>query len=422
MTNRDQKMPPSDSIRENILSLVSMRDSKFDKMASIVASTLGVESAYIALLDDEYEWIKGAHNFPLAKRPRGAKLISLESMLRREFIQGYKKAEKALNPSAPPLDVTESYFYAATPLRLENDIIIGAICIRDRPKHELLWKKEQDILIQFAAVIVEFLKENAMNASLIYEKASNLLITQNYSNKQLRKERKQGSMQVITCISHELRTPMNAIIGFAQMLEVKLTGIENAKYKEYAHDIHNAGKRLLITIDNILGFARKKEDQLHLDVQLIRLDEVLNRSISFCRNFAKERDVTINVDFGPSRIFLYADLFYLTQSLINLLVNSVQFIRIGGEINIKCELNEIGRILLLIRDNGSGFIYEARDNPFTSLERIEDPYVQRKQGLGFGITIAKHIIHLHKGSILIEKHVSGGTSIEIFLPAYVMPV
>ena len=214
-------------------------------------------------------------------------------------------------------------------------------------------------------------------------------------------------------MSHDLRTPLNSVLGFAQVLELEPLTPEQA---DHVAQIVSAGKHLLGLINEVLDIARIESGQLSLSPESVSLHEIVHHCVDIVRPLAAGCGVTIAPDeacSGPP--FALADRQRLRQILINLLSNAVKYNRDAGFVRITCAQDEDGMTLVSVTDTGNGISPDKMARLFTPFERLgaEQTGVE---GTGLGLAISKGLAEAMGGRLHASSTVGNGSTFTIVLP------
>jgi signal transduction histidine kinase len=218
-------------------------------------------------------------------------------------------------------------------------------------------------------------------------------------------------------MSHELRTPLNAIIGFSDILRSEKFGpIGNAKYLEYARDVHASGVHLLDLINDVLDMSKIEAGKLELFEEEVPVPELVTSCLSMVRERARERKVRIAADLGTQPVLVWADMRAMKQILLNVLSNAVKFSRDGDAVTITADLNAAGGAVITIADGGIGMTPEQ-------IERARQPFGQAHAattktygGTGLGLPITQRLVELHGGELQITSRPGEGTTVTVVFP------
>ncbi|MFM9890555.1 MAG: sensor histidine kinase [Rickettsiales bacterium] len=226
--------------------------------------------------------------------------------------------------------------------------------------------------------------------------------------------------QFLANVSHELRTPLNAIIGFSTMIESEQFGpVGDPKYKEYASDIHEAGRHLLDVINDILDLSKAEAGKLSVKFDALSLPKIVEKSLNIVAGQAQTKKIDIFTDM-PSRLpKIIADRVRLMQIFLNLLSNAIKFTENGGKIVIRARAeagkNEVYFFTIEIEDSGIGMEEIDISRVFSSFNQSDAGLNRKYEGAGLGLPLTKRLVELHHGKIRIESVKGRGTTVIVRL-------
>ena len=220
-------------------------------------------------------------------------------------------------------------------------------------------------------------------------------------------------------MSHDIRTPMNAIMGYAMLASQNVENPEKAK--EYLAKIHASGNHLLSLINDILDMSRIESGKIQLEEKEINLSEVLHeiKTIISGQIHAKQLELCMDtLDVTDEDV--YCDKTRLNQVLLNLLSNAIKFTEPGGKITVRVaqiynELEGKGTYRICVKDTGIGMSQDFVQIIFEPFERERTSTVSRTQGTGLGMAITKKIIDMMGGTIEVVTEKGKGTEFIITL-------
>jgi PAS domain S-box-containing protein len=218
-------------------------------------------------------------------------------------------------------------------------------------------------------------------------------------------------------MSHEFRTPLNAILGFSEVISKQVLGpCSEPRYVEYAGHVHSSGTHLLSLINDVLDLSKLESGKETLDPEPIDLSVLIAEAVVLVTPDAEKAGVALGVDDRLDGRPVTGDRRALKQVLLNLLSNGVRYTPAGGRVAVTTEPHD-GGIRLRVSDTGCGI--EESDIPrlCEPYERAGTAYVRKTQGTGLGLPIVKRLVELHKGAFRIESALGEGTTVEIVLPA-----
>lgn len=224
-------------------------------------------------------------------------------------------------------------------------------------------------------------------------------------------------------MSHELRTPLNAIIGFSELMRDEAFGaIGEARYRDYADDIYDSGQHLLSIISDILDLSNIESRSITLNQEIIDLGEIGRSCVRLMNARAIDADVRISETYPSQPVFILADRRMIKQVIINLMSNAIKFTAPGGRIQIRIERNRRGGTRVQIKDDGIGMSAQDIGKALTAFGRVDGALDRKYEGTGIGLSLAKSMVELHGGILLLESAEGTGTTVTIqFGPERTVP-
>ena len=210
-------------------------------------------------------------------------------------------------------------------------------------------------------------------------------------------------------VSHELKTPLTAISGYAELIENHM--VDPGQETRFAQEIQQNANRLLSLINDIIRLSEldSKEGEA-LSSENIDLDEVARECVKGLQVNAQKQKIALVYDGKPCQILANRD---MMQELIdNLGQNAIRYNNEGGYVNIRV-LKEDGRPELLVEDNGIGIPKDQQERVFERFYRVDKSRSKQTGGTGLGLAIVKHIVALHDAEIQLESEPGKGTTIRV---------
>lgn len=220
--------------------------------------------------------------------------------------------------------------------------------------------------------------------------------------------------QFIANVSHDLRTPLNSIIGFSEILGNKIFGELTEKQAEYIDDIRIAGIRLLGMINEILDISKLESNSIKLNLSKVDINLLINEVCNILRPIYQKKGIRININ-SEEDLFLNGDYIKLQQVIFNLLGNAIKFSPQDSAIYINAKSQE-NSIYISIQDEGIGIDKKYHKKIFNKFFQIADSLSKTETSTGLGLTIAKEFVKLHNGEINIISEPANGTTFIITLP------
>lgn len=217
-------------------------------------------------------------------------------------------------------------------------------------------------------------------------------------------------------LSHELRTPMTAIIGFSEMMRGELFGALGERYKDYTGHIHDSGCHALALIDAILEVSHAESGRTILSESETTLAALIEDCLRMVEITATERRVKLGSSLGEPGLRIRVDQPKLRQALLNLLTNAIKYTPKGGQVLVTAQ-RVPGGIDLAVEDTGVGIATEDLERCLEPFVRLRNPHTAGVGGAGLGLPLARHLVEVQGGALTITSELGRGTTVTIHLPA-----
>jgi PAS domain S-box-containing protein len=220
----------------------------------------------------------------------------------------------------------------------------------------------------------------------------------------------------LAAMSHELKTPLNAVLGFSEIIRDEMLGpVGHAAYSDYAGDIHKSGARLLAVINDVLDVSRLEGGLLTIEAHSENILDVAEGAIKLARGLTQDRR-GIEIDVPAEMPSLFVDPRRLSQALGNLLANALKFTPESGRVRFVARLQPDGGIHLMVEDTGIGMAQETIAVALEPFRQLDGRLARRFEGAGLGLSISKALAELHGGYLSVRSAVGEGTTVTIALP------
>ena len=221
--------------------------------------------------------------------------------------------------------------------------------------------------------------------------------------------------EFLNMMGHELKTPLNAIIGFADIMHLS-DYTDQETVKEYSGNISEAGKKLLGIFNTILELIDVGRGDLNLEIEKLNATEIIREVADVMHFKAATKLIALNLDLDDQSHLIEGDRQRLSQAIGNILDNAIKFSDEGTSVTLS--LKEInGQIIILVSDRGRGMTGEEIQFALQPLRQLDGSLEKTEYGLGVGLTLARIFIELHGGELLIDSSPGRGTTVSMIIPA-----
>jgi PAS domain S-box-containing protein len=287
----------------------------------------------------------------------------------------------------------------AVPLLRENHLLGGMVVHRKSAG-------------EFAPEVIDVLKAFATQSALAIQNAR-LYRELEARGRELEAASRHKS-EFLTNMSHEVRTPLNAIIGFSEVLAERMFGEINDKQAEYLKDILESGRHLLSLINDILDLSKIEAGRMELQPTEFNLPDAIENTLTLVRERAHRRGIVLSRAVDPRVGIVHADERKVKQVLLNLLSNALKFTPEGGRIvvcaNARGDVTEIS-----VTDTGVGIAPADLAAVFEEFRQV-GAVARKIEGTGLGLAISRKFIELHGGKIWVQSEIGAGSTFSFTLP------
>ena len=414
------KMP--DNEEERLAELINYevldtpKETVFDRLTRMASESFDVPIALISLVDRERQWFKSSHGLAAKETARDVAFCS-HTILQDEVTvvpDATNDPRFALNPLVQNEPTVR--FYAGAPLVTPKGYKLGTICLIDnKPRHDFTEKNKQE-LKDLAAIVIDEL-ELRVAMKKVREDIEKL----NIAKKELEKERErteqtmQEKSHFIATISHELRTPMNGILGMAYLLGD--TNLDDTQ-KEYIATINHSASNLMLLINDVLDLSKIEAHELILEKIPFNIKDYFIQNIKLLTPLSVKKGIELVYEIDSSLPdIIINDPGRFSQIITNLVGNAIKFTEIG-KVTARIGYNSIdNNIYCEVIDTGIGIPENKRGKIFEKFIQ-GDPTITRKYGgTGLGLTITKQLVVMLGGDIDFETHDNKGTRFWFTIPA-----
>jgi signal transduction histidine kinase len=225
-----------------------------------------------------------------------------------------------------------------------------------------------------------------------------------------------GRLDFLAKVSHEVRTPLNSIIGFAElMLQERFGPIGNQRYSGYVEDIHHSGLYALSLLNDLLDISKIDAGKFELNFTAVDVPEIVEDCAASLQPLAKRSRIVLRTSLAPELPIVVADPRRLKQILLNLLTNAIKFTKEGGQVIVSGTLVD-GELRIRVRDNGIGM---TRDEIAFAMQPFHqlDTAPRKQTGTGLGLPVTKALVDANRARLVLSSEPGIGTSADVIFPA-----
>lgn len=237
---------------------------------------------------------------------------------------------------------------------------------------------------------------------------------------QARKSAERSSEQkseFLARVSHEVRTPLNAIIGFSEIMLAESYGpIGNERYRDYLADINTSGNHVLQIINDLLDISKIEAGQQELDYEAVPLNDVITECVSIMQPAANRERVIMRTSLSPAVPDVVADLRSIRQIALNLLSNAIRYTQSGGQIIVSTTYDTDGDVIMRVRDTGTGMSDAEIEQALKPFKQVPSAKGRASGGTGLGLPLTKAMTEANRANFAIRSKPGEGTVVSITFP------
>ncbi|MFN3431635.1 MAG: ATP-binding protein [Candidatus Sericytochromatia bacterium] len=296
--------------------------------------------------------------------------------------------------------------------KAEEPFFLPVIYVTSRLGMKLLnpqvWRVVDDLLITPAD------KNELFTRIRLHLRARNYSLDLKRQNEELRQLDTMKD-QFLSIISHELRTPINAIMGFGSVLDDEIVGALNAEQHLYLQKMLTGSDHLLSLVDELLDLSRIQAGQLMLERGPVDLRELIEQSIAGILPLAEKKRLRLISHIPDGLPTARVDGRRVNQVLINLINNAIKFTPDEGTITVRARLADHG-LLVEVEDTGIGISVPDMARLFQRFNQVDTSYIRKSGGVGLGLAISKGLVEAHGGTIGVRSEPGRGSTFWFTLP------
>jgi signal transduction histidine kinase len=222
--------------------------------------------------------------------------------------------------------------------------------------------------------------------------------------------------EFVSMVSHEMRTPLTSIQGYAELLLDGDAGDLTKEQRDFLRTVRSNSDRLLALINGLLDLARVESGRIELERSAVELEPLVQSVARSLRPLISAKQQQLALELAGNLPPVWADADRLTQILTNLISNAHKYTPTGGSIRVKAR-EQGSQVWIDVSDTGVGLLPEEQDQLFTRFFRARNRATRQVSGTGLGLAITRSLIELHGGDITVESRPGQGSTFSFYLPA-----
>ncbi|MEP4380597.1 MAG: GAF domain-containing sensor histidine kinase [Alphaproteobacteria bacterium] len=409
-STRQYPVPLQEEARLRELHSLRILDSEpepeFDRVTRLLALVMKTPIALVTLVDDDRQWFKSCIGVDIQETARDNAICAHAIMSDDILVCTNLSQDSRFFDNPLVSGETHVRFYAGMPLVTRNGFRIGTICAVDTEPREYP-----------SSTTLDAMRDLAQLATDAIERRADRLSTEESRSIQL-KNADDAKEAFLAMLNHEMRTPLNAIIGFSSLITMNAANdISASRTAEYAKLIEQGGYTLLHRIETMLNWTQVQRGEIVLEEESVPVAELIERGTSSVPEIGgmnDNRPVEIVIqDDCPE---LKCDPDQMGFALENIVRNALQ--ATAGTDPVRIDVQFSGNLEISVVDHGPGIPTEAIEHAMAPFGHVENSPAQPCRGLGLGLPLSRKIIEMHGGHLDIVSSAGSGTRVTFRFPAY----
>ena len=372
-------------------------EAAYDDLVRLAAELTGSPIALISLVDEKRQWFKARYGLEAFETSRDVAFCSHAIHKPDEaFIVEDASKDERFDDNPLVTDDPNIRFYAGIPLKSPREQLpLGTLCIIDPKPHQMAAESLETLKILARQVEVLFaLREK----SIKLEKQNEQLV-----------QATQAKSQFLSAMSHDIRTPLNGIVGVSELLESETSSSEG---REYIGIIQECSHSLLNLVNDILDLSKIESGTIEILREPFSLKHSLEKICSIVRVRAEEKGLNLSLEIDSTIDMVLGDERHLQQILLNIVNNAVKFTE-KGFVTISASRDQSDQVVFTVRDSGTGI--SEKD-----IKRLGQPFTQvgankneQQEGSGLGLNIVKSLVAAMDGTFTVTSELGEGSAFSV---------
>ena len=398
--------------------LDTLPEQSFDDIALLASEICGTPIAAISLVDNDRQWFKSMLGLDVRETSRDVAfcahtiLNTDEPLVVEDTLLDQRFADNALVVGDPRIR-----FYAGVPLRTAEGLNLGSLCVIDRTPRELKRSQLRALAVLSREVMARL--ELRRNVSDLEHTIVELRRTE-VELERSRQEQLELKDQLISHVSHELRSPLTVMYGFITLLRDGIAGPINPVQREQLEVCVRNAEQLKKMIGDLLEVTRAQSGKLSVESRRMRLETVIRDAVQSLAVNASDKRQTLSCQLPPELPEVIGDAGRVRQVLVNLVENAFKFSPDGATIVVHVDppAADAAELTVSVTDTGCGLRADDCERVFEHLYQVPSRSASSRNGLGLGLHICRELVSRQGGRIWVESELGMGSTFRFTLPTF----
>lgn len=399
--------------------LDTSREEEFDELVEIASSICKAPISLISLVDSDRQWFKARTGLQSSQTSLHESVCAHAILDDEPLIISDTQLDPRTRDNPLVHNEVNMRFYAGVPLRVDNDLPIGTLCVLDTVPRDLSTEQLRALQVLGRQVMTRITLRTALERErelkLQLEQQRDKLLSMNLKLTNANESKN----LFLAMLSHELRNPLSALSNGLSLLDDTSAGEQQ---QDTVQMMQRQCSQLTRLLDDLLDVSRISRGKISLKHSTIALAPVLEDAHGTLAADAAVKRIQLELSDVPADVHVHADAARLLQVVVNLLHNAIRYTPAGGHIKLGAMV-ESDHVLVRVEDTGQGICKEDLEKVFDLFVQLENTGLPANHGLGLGLALVNELVSLHGGNVTVESEGPGcGSTFCVALPLARGPV